>query len=263
MNEISRPTATGCIVTYNNADKICGAIESILRYTADISFKLYVSDNMSSDGTADIVREKFPRVTVIENNSNKGFGHGHNAVLPLLDSDYHFIINPDIILESNAPAQFIDYFEANPDTVMAVPKFLYEDGSEQFTPKRTPTLRYMLGGRLERFGNPFRRWRDEYTLRGANVTEPVDVGFCSGCFICIRTDIFRKIGGFDERYFLYSEDADLTREAQSYGRTVYLPHISVTHLWERAYMKSGRYFLIQLSSMFKYFRKWRGKKSRD
>ncbi|MCM1523917.1 MAG: glycosyltransferase family 2 protein [Ruminococcus sp.] len=249
--------ATGCIVTYNNADKIEAVIRSVLDHTKNIDFKLFVSDNMSSDGTAELVRRSFPAVTVIENGSNNGFGHGHNAVLDMLDSKYHFIINPDIILENNAVDSFIEYFEKNADVVMAVPKLLYENGNEQFTPKLTPTLKYMLGGRLERFGDPFKKWRDEYTLRGKNVSEPFECGFCSGCFICIRTEIFKKIGGFDERYFLYSEDADLTREAKAYGRTMYLPQISVTHLWERAYMKSGKYFLIQIGSMIKYFAKWR------
>ena len=176
--------------------------------------------------------------------------------MDMLDSKYHFIINPDIFLTNDAVGEFIDYFESHDDVVMAVPKLVYEDGTEQFTPKLTPSVKYMMGGRLEKFGNPFKRWRDEYTMRGKNVTEPVDCGFCSGCFICIRTDTFKSIGGFDERYFLYSEDADLTREAQKYGRTMYLPQISVTHLWERAYMKSNKYFRIQLRSMFMYFNKW-------
>lgn len=252
----TRPKATGCIVTYNNADKIEKVVASILEQTRDLDFRLIISDNMSADGTADIIRQKFPQVTVAENHENGGFGKGHNAVMDMLDSKYHFIINPDIFLTNDAVGEFIDYFESHNDVVMAVPKLVYEDGTEQFTPKLTPSVKYMMGGRLEKFGNPFKRWRDEYTMRGENVTEPVDCGFCSGCFICIRTDIFKSIGGFDERYFLYSEDADLTREAQKYGRTMYLPQISVTHLWERAYMKSNKYFRIQLRSMFMYFNKW-------
>ncbi|MCC8043399.1 MAG: glycosyltransferase family 2 protein [Oscillospiraceae bacterium] len=257
MGKADCPKITGCIVTYNNSDKIERVIESILRQTEGINFSLIISDNHSEDNTANIVKSRFPQVTVIENPTNGGFGKANNAAIPLLDSDYHFIINPDIFLSYDAVSAFVEYFESHSDVVMAVPKLLYEDGTEQFTPKRTPTLKYMLAGRLERFGGIFKRWRDEYTLRGENVTEPFDCGFCSGCFICIRTDIFKKIGGFDERYFLYSEDADLTREAQKYGRTVYLPQISVTHLWERAYMKSGKYFFIQISSMIKYFLKWR------
>lgn len=253
-----RLRASLCIVTYNNRDNIEAALDSVFRQCSEVELTVYVSDNCSSDGTPDLIEKRFPRVKLLRNPDNKGFGAGHNKVLPLLGSDYHFIVNPDIILKSDVIGDMCRFMEDNPDIVMAVPKFVYEDGREQFTPKLTPTLKYMLGGRLERFGGIFRRWRDEYTFRNKNVSEVTDVGFCSGCFVAVRTDVFRSIGGFDERYFLYSEDADLTRAAQHYGRTVYTPQFSVVHLWERAYMKSFRYFLIQISSMFKYFYKWRG-----
>ncbi len=245
-----------CIVTFNNAAVIGQMLESVYK-NAPENIMVYVVDNNSTDETTDIVAEKFPSVTLIKNTDNKGFGHGHNAVMDMLDSDYHFIVNPDILIKNNIFAEMSDYMNNNPDVVMAVPKFIYENGEEQFTPKLQPSFKYMLGGRLERFGGCFKRRRDEYTMRNKQVTEPVDVGFCSGCFIAIRTSVFKQIKGFDERYFLYNEDADLTRMAQKYGRTVYTPQFSVVHLWERAYMKSIKYFIIQISSMFKYFYKWR------
>ena len=82
----TRPKATGCIVTYNNADKIEKVVASILEQTRDLDFRLIISDNMSADGTADIIRQKFPQVTVVENHENGGFGKGHNAVMDMLDS---------------------------------------------------------------------------------------------------------------------------------------------------------------------------------
>ena len=255
--------ASLCIVTYNNKDNICAALSSILENTSGTKLDIFVCDNASTDGTPDIVESAFPQVRLIRQSENKGFGAGHNTVLPLLDSDIHFIVNPDIMLTEDTVTLMCKFLEANPDIVMAVPKFLYQNGMEQFTPKLTPTLRYMIGGRLERFGGIFRKWRREYTFADRQVTEVTDVGFCSGCFIAIRTDVFKKTGGFDERYFLYSEDADLTRMAQCYGRTVYVPDFSVIHLWERAYMKSRKYFFIQLSSMFKYFIKWHCKSFRS
>lgn len=249
--------ASLCIVTYNNKDNIRAVLSSVLEHTKETELTVYICDNSSSDGTADIAEAEFPEVKVIRSKENKGFGAGHNTVLPMLDSDFHFIVNPDIILTDDTISQMCAFLRDDPDIVMAVPKFIYENGEEQFTPKRTPTLKYMLGGRLERFGGVFRKWRREYTFADKQVTEVTDVGFCSGCFIAVRTEVFKKIGGFDEGYFLYSEDADLTRMAQKYGRTVYAPQFSVIHLWERAYMKSGKYFFIQISSMLRYFRKWR------
>lgn len=249
--------ASLCIVTYNNRDNISAALDSVLRHTKGTELQIFVCDNASSDGTPDIVERDFPEVKLIRNAENKGFGAGHNIVLPMLDSDVHFIVNPDIMLTEDTVAGMCGFLANEPDIVMAVPRFVYENGEEQFTPKLAPKLRYMLGGRLERFGGVFRKWRREYTFADRSVTEVTDVGFCSGCFIAVKTDVFRRIGGFDERYFLYNEDADLTRMAQEFGRTVYAPQFSVIHLWERAYMKSRRYFFIQLSSMFKYFFKWR------
>lgn len=248
---------SACIVTYNNADKICRTIKSILAVTKGVDFQLYVSDNDSSDNTVELVKREFPQVIVLENKTNKGFGHGNNAVISKLNSKYHFIINPDIFLKENAVLELVKFLENNSDIVMAVPKFVFENGEEQFTPKLQPTLRYMLGGRLSKYGLVFKKWRDEYTLKNVEIKKPIDIGFCSGCFIAVRTDVFKKIKGFDERYFLYSEDADITRMAQKYGRTVYNPSVSVIHLWERAYKKSGRHFRIQIASMFKYFWKWR------
>lgn len=248
--------ASLCIVTYNNRDNICRALSSVLENTRQTELTVYVCDNSSSDGTAELVQSEFPTVNVIRTGENRGFGAGHNAVIDMLDSDVHFIVNPDILLTDDVISQMCGFLENNPDIVMAVPKFLSENGEEQFTPKLTPKLRYMLGGRLERFGGIFGKWRREYTFADRNVTEVTDVGFCSGCFIAVRTEVFRAMGGFDERYFLYNEDADLTRMAQAYGRTVYTPQFSVIHLWERAYMRSFKYFFIQIVSMIKYFAKW-------
>lgn len=250
--------ASLCIVTYNNRHNIEKAIDSVFEHTKSVDFTLYICDNCSSDGTADLIAEKYPQIKLIRAQKNGGFGAGHNTVLPLLESEFHFIVNPDIILKNDTVGEMCRFLEENPDIVMAVPKFLYENGEEQFTPKLTPQVKYMLGGRLERFGGVFRKWRREYTFADRDVHEVTDVGFCSGCFIAVRTEVFRKIGGFDERFFLYNEDADITRMAQKYGRTVYAPQFSVVHQWERAYMKNPKYFMIQISSMLKYFYKWRG-----
>lgn len=250
---------SACIVTYNNQDIIVPAVHSILEHTKGVNLELYIYDNASTDRTVEAIREEFHEVWLMCGKKNRGFGCGHNKVIPRLTSKYHVIINPDIMLQSDAITQMVEYMEAHPDVHMAVPKYLNPDGSEQFTPKLTPKLRYMLGGRFEKYGGIFKRWRDEYTLRGQEITEPVDIGFCGGCFMVIRTETFRQVKGFDPRYFLYNEDADLTRSVQAIGRTVYVPSVSVVHIWERAYMKKKKYFWIQLQSMFKYFWKWKGK----
>ena len=250
---------SACIVTYNNEDRIVPTVQSILAHTKGVQLELFIYDNASTDRTVAVVQENFHQVWLVRGKKNRGFGAGHNQVIPRLTSQYHVIINPDILLQSDAITAMVEYMEAHPDVCLAVPKFLNEDGTEQFCPKKQPTLRYMLGGHFEKYGGVFKRWRDAYTLRDQIIDKPIDVGFCGGCFMVIRTEVFRQLGGFDPRYFLYNEDADLTRSAAQLGRTVYVPDVSVVHLWERAYMKDKKHLWIQIQSMLKYFWKWRGK----
>ena len=142
------------------------------------------------------------------------------------------------------------------DIAAMSPKVMNFDNTEQYLPKKCPTIRYMLGGRLEHISPIFSAWRDKYTMKDQNITTVKDVDFCTGCFLVTRTNYIKKIGGFDERFFLYFEDADLTRRLKEFGRTVYNPHIQVLHEWKRESSKSYKMFIISLKSMIKYFNKW-------
>lgn len=245
------------IVTYNSLDKVPETLRSLFAFTKGVSFEVFVYDNHSDDGTPAAVKKAFPSVHVMAGRENIGFGRANNQILRKVDSTYHLILNPDIVFKSDAVSAMVDYMDQNPEVVMTMPKLLNPDGSEQFTPKRRPSLKYMIGGRLERFGGMFRKWRSEYTRRGENLTEPTPVDFCAGCFMLARTSALKEAGGFDPRYFLYNEDADLTRTMQKKGKVMYLPQVEVVHFWSRAYMKSFRLFMVQVSSMLKYFSKWR------
>ena len=117
-------------------------------------------------------------------------------------------------------------------------------------------MKYMIGGFLEKYSKRCAKLRNEYTLKDQIIVRPIDVEFCSGCFMITRTEALLRIGGFDERYFLHFEDADLTRELKKIGRTVYNPDIEVVHKWERDNRKINKSFWIALKSMFIYMKKW-------
>ena len=191
---------------------------------------------------------------------NLGFGGGHNAVLSEISSKYHAVINPDIKLDSDVLSYLVDVMEKNSDIAMLTPKILHADGTEQHLPKRHPTFSYLFLGRLARLGGIFRKIRKEYTREEENFQSPFDIEFCTGCFFLIRSEIFKKVGGFDKRYFMYMEDADLSREVLKYGRVVFDPTVSVTHLWKRESAKNLKSLFLHLSSAFKYLKKWRSKK---
>ncbi|MDV3426288.1 MAG: glycosyltransferase family 2 protein [Bacillota bacterium] len=251
MNKISIS-----VVTYNNSDKISSLLSSIIAHTKKYDYKIYVIDNNSSDDTVKIVKDNFPSVTVIENSENKGFGWGHNRVLNELDSEFHAVINPDVILSQDSLSYLADYIESNPGIVMATPKIINPDGSEQYLPKKDVSLKYLIGSRFEQRGEVFKKLREDYTMKNLTITDCVDIGFCTGCFFMIKTDVYKKLGGFDERFFMYFEDADLTQRASKIGRVVYTPQFEVTHLWERASSKKIKLFLIELQSMAIYFMKY-------
>ena len=238
------------IVTHNDADKAAAAAASIIAHSKKYPLRFYIVDNASSDDTLERLKHQ-TGIEVIKLDKNIGFGAGHNQVLNLLNSDYHFVVNPDITLNRDVLAEMVDYMEENRDVVMAMPKILNSDGTEQFLPKSRPTFRSLF---LGRFSNKI---RSEYIWREREMTGPTEIDFCSGCFFCIRTSVFKVLGGFDQRYFMYLEDADLTFRAKTVGKVVFLPDITVTHLWQRGSAKNIRLFLIHLASCFKFLLKWR------
>ena len=127
---MNNPKVTGCIVTHNNIKTIQKTLESIFANIGSLSFRLYVVDNNSTDGTPEFIRDNFPQVCLIEPKTNDGFGAGHNLVLPMLSSEYHIIINPDIIVKDDAVQKMIDYLDSNGDIGALSPKICFPDGRE-------------------------------------------------------------------------------------------------------------------------------------
>lgn len=247
-------TVTGCIVTYNNMSTIDNALGSLLE-CIEVPFRLYVVDNGSTDGTAEHIEKNYPEVTLIRSGANLGFGKGHNLVMDRLDSDYHVIINPDIIIRDDVIAKLVDFLEKNKDIGMASPEIRFPDGRLQILGKRTPCLRYLVASRMRGSGEPSATLR-EYAMLDCDLTKPVDIENATGCFMFIRTKLFKEIGGFDKRYFMYFEDSDLTREVNSRSRTVYYPGATVYHEWGRESKKNFKLKLVQINSMLNFFAKW-------
>ena len=248
------------IVTYNCKQKALAAVKSLTEHTKKYPFSLYVFDNGSTDN---IVEElsTLEGVSAQNTGANLGFGKAHNKALSKDLGKYHAVINPDITVDYDVIASLVDVLEANEDIVMITPKILNADGSIQHLPKRAPTFKYLFLGRLAFLKGPFLKARREYTLADENLTGLTDISFCTGCFFIMRSEVFKKLGGFDEDFFMYMEDADLTLRAKKYGRVVYDAENYVTHLWERESAKSLKYLIIHFKSCLKFFKKRREKKS--
>ncbi len=246
---------SGCIVTYNNKDKIEQTIESVLTQTTGVDFTLYVVDNCSTDGTAAFIRERFPQVVVIESETNCGFGAGHNKVLPFLDSKYHVVINPDILLKDDVITQLCTYADAHETVGLLSPQIRFEDGRIQQLGKRNPTVRY-LGSHWFHKGDTPSKTMIEYCMLDKPQDAPFPITNATGCFMFFRTAVFLELGGFDERFFMYLEDCDIARRAAEKYEVLHYPMADVYHLWERGSKKSKKLLLIHIKSILTYFLKW-------
>ena len=246
---------SGCIVTYNNKDKIEATIESVLAQTQGVPFTLYIVDNCSTDGTAQFIKERFPSVVVIESERNRGFGAGHNQVLPFLDSKYHVVINPDILLKEDVITALCDYADEHEKVGLLSPQIRFEDGRVQMLGKRNPTIRY-LGDHWFHKGDAPSKTMTEYCMLDMPQDAPFPITNATGCFMFFRTAAFKELGGFDERFFMYLEDCDIARRAAQNWEVLHVPTQSVYHLWERGSKKSKKLLLIHIKSILTYFLKW-------
>lgn len=254
---MSKVNVSVCVVTHNNENEILKLMDSIFNNTKKVSFKVYLVDNNSADNTVKLVAEMYKKVEIIRNLDNKGFGYAHNKVLNLISSDYHVIINPDISFKEDVLSELCAYMDEQKNVAIVTPKVLSEDGSEQHLPKREPALKYLVAGKCERFSSSFAKLRNEYTMKDRSIKLPTKIDFCTGCFMMIRTSLFKKLNGFDDNFFMYFEDADLSRRARAYGKIMFNPKVTVTHLWHRASSKKLKFLFIHMASMIKYFKKWR------
>ncbi len=243
------------IVNYNDYTRTREAVRSILEQTRNLRIKIYVIDNASQDGSAERIANEFSAISVVFCDRNLGYGTANNLVMKRLDSVYHAVVNPDIVLRSNALRQLFDFMQQNPDVGMCMPAVHYMNDLPQHLPKRDPKLKYLIANRL-----PFKnmeKYRRQYKMLDEDLSEVKDIEFVSGCFMFIRTQLLREIGGFDERYFMYFEDADLSRTVRKRARVVRVPYVTVYHDYRRMSAKKLRFLSIHIVSMFKYFLKWR------
>ena len=246
---------TGSIVTYNNISTIAKTLETLFGETKDIDFKLYVLDNGSSDGTPEYIEKNYPDVTVIRSGKNVGFGAGHNIIINQVESKYHAVINPDIVLTQNAVKKMADYMDENPDIGLLSPRICFPDGRDQILGKRNPHLKYLVASRLR--GDEPSKLLKEYAMLDCDLSKPTEIENATGCFMFIRTDVLKSIGGFDDGFFMYFEDADLARRINEVSKCVYYPDAVVNHVWGRDSKRNFKLMLVHINSMLRYFRKWK------
>lgn len=244
------------IVTYNNEAVIYSTIKSIIDCIPyNLTYILYIIDNNSSDKTKEIIKNMKGNIEIIELDVNKGFGFGHNVILNRLETKYHLVVNPDIIVEnSDQIKNMFEYMEANNDTGMLSPLIVNPDLTIQYLCKTNPTFFDLFIRRIS--PNLFPKRQNRYIMKDTGYNKIMNIEHASGCFMFFRTNIFKVIKGFDTNFFMYMEDSDITRRVNCISKVIFYPDARVVHAWARGSHKSYKLSLIHTQSMIKYFIKW-------
>ena len=245
---------TASVVTYKTRkEDLDRVLSSALNDKID---RLYVIDHSPDES----IRAMLPadgRIVYLRR-PNTGYGAGHNAAIRrALDegAEFHAVLNPDIYWEGDVVGRLAEYMQNNRKAGMTVPKVLYPDGRLQYVCKLIPTPydlianrflpRSLVKGRVARF-----------RLEATGYDRVMNVPYMHGCFFMLRADALRDVGLFDERFFMYPEDIDLTRRINEKWETLFYPELSIYHAHAAESRKSWKMLRIHISNMIKYFNKW-------
>jgi GT2 family glycosyltransferase len=228
------PEVTAIIVNFNAGDELRAALASVASELAGRAWEGIVVDNASQDGSAAIAHEFAPSVTLLANAANVGFGRAVNQALARARAPFVLIMNPDCRLEPGAIAALEAELRRYPRCAIAGPRILDPDGSVQGSARGDPDMLTGFFGR----STALRRLMPGLGVSRRNVVDAtmdagsasVGVDWLSGACVLARRDALAAVGGFDERYFLYWEDADLCRRLRAAGHEVrYVPAASAVH----------------------------------
>ena len=252
------------VVLYRDYESPLEMIES-LRNVVDpgLKIRLYAVDNSDlADGDAlcsarDAFRDKVEAlgfVEYVDAHGNLGFGAANNIALYMADSEYHVFVNPDVLFTEDALSELKSFMDSIPDAGMCIPHMTNEAGVMQPVYRREVTV-------LDAFNRIFLKnalaKRDRWhCMRDEDYGRPFQVPFGQGSFLFGRTALLKELGGFDDRYFMYLEDADLCKRVNEASALYYCPAATVIHKWEKGSHKNKTLLKHHLKSYLAYFRKW-------
>ncbi|PKL83342.1 MAG: glycosyl transferase [Ignavibacteriae bacterium HGW-Ignavibacteriae-3] len=214
------------IVNYNVKEFLLNLLDSVLAASKNISIEIIVVDNASDDGSIEILKDKFPGVKLIANKVNVGFGSANNQAMKIAVGKYFLLINPDTIVREDTFEKMIGFFENTPEAGIAGCRVLNPDGSLQLACRRSfpgPWTSFTKVTGLSRLF-PKSRILARYNLTYLDENKTYEVDAVSGAFLMLRREVFEKIGGFDEQFFMYGEDLDLCYRAQKSDFNIYYVH---------------------------------------
>ncbi len=256
------PDVSVIIVTYNSEKDIRGCLESVFKECDHVSQQVIVLDNNSSDRTAAIVREEFPKVKLLIPDSNLGFAGGNNEAARHADGEFLLLLNPDTVILRHAIDHVVDFARAHPGHGLYGGRTLKVDGSlEPSSCWGLPGL-WSLAMFATGLSTLFRHhWVFDPESLGSWKRDSVrEVGVITGCFLLTKNEFWKQLGGFDERFFMYGEDTDLSLRCHRAGcRPIICPDAELIHAIGRSSAQPIHKAVLLYAGKAEYIRRrWSG-----
>jgi GT2 family glycosyltransferase len=219
-------------------------------------YKIVLVDNSPSNDLENIKNE-FKGIDYFFVGDNIGYGAGHNIAFKKYNklTKYNIVLNSDLIFNGLDIDNLFEFMEKNMDIAHVMPKIKFPNGDIQYLCKFIPTPIDLLIRRFlpKKYQS---KMNIKYEMRNTGYNKIMDVPYLSGCFMFLRSSVLEEIGYFDDRFFMYPEDIDLTRRINEKYRTVFYPYVTVIHNHNKMSYKSPKMLNIHISNIIKYFNKW-------
>ena len=243
------------IVNWNTKDILKQTINSVVAETTLFPYEIIVVDNNSSDGSVEMIKKEFPTVILIENKINEGFAKGNNIGLKIAQGEYLILLNSDTIVLDHAIEKLVKFLDEKSEVMLIGPKLLNKDGSFQTACRRNlPNIKNSF---LYLFSikNLIKSDKNYKSNNNENIS-----GYCeaiSGAAMMFRREVYEKIEGLDEQFFMYAEDLDYCKQVFDQGwKTYYLSDAHITHLGgESSKQRSSKSLYFFYKTMWQYYRK--------
>ena len=225
--------------------------------------RLCIVDNGECPGLGTLVdslRAQGITVEVLAGHGKVGYGRGHNLAIERAKSRYHLILNPDIDMDREALAHAIDFLDRHQDLGLLTPCIIDDEHRQQYLSRRYPALLNLFarGFLPARFRQFFEGRLARYEMRDVVNDHDVvwDPPIVSGCFMLFRTELLKRLSGFDPRYFLYFEDYDLSLRTHDLARIAYVPSVRAIHHGGGAARKGSAHIRMFMASAFKFYNRF-------
>lgn len=225
-------TVSAIVVTYNSAENIISCLLALQDEVDSLGGEILIYDNNSDDNTVQVIKESFPNIRLIESEKNLGFGEANNRAVEQARGEYILFANPDMILDNGALKIMFETFKNQSLAGAVVARLHNADGTFQPTCRNFPdfyNIFFSRGSVLNHKVLPAKTG-DTYTL--GDFDQIAEVPAASAACMFTEKSFFQKIGGFDDRFFLFMEDTDLSLRIKQAGKKLFFePKAGALHYW--------------------------------